>query len=97
MQSDFIDGGAINWANQSDGKDTQTQIGNLMQAGGLVSGSPVMGTSPLAMSGQLNMAHGGHVDEPTPEALISKIREEFRKRGLDFDRYMAQRMAHSGQ
>jgi len=94
MQSDFIDGGAIDWANQSDGKDTQTQIGNLMQAGGLVSGSPVMATSPLAMSGQLNMAHGGHVAEPTPDALIAKIKEEFHKRGLDFDRYMAQRMAH---
>jgi len=94
MQSDFIDGGAIDWANQCDGKDTQTQIGNLMQAGGLVSGSPVMATSPLAMSGQLNMAHGGHVAEPTPDALIAKIKEEFHKRGLDFDRYMAQRMAH---
>ena len=97
MQSDVIDGGNINWANQTDGKDTQTQIANLMQAGGLVGGSPVMGTSPLAMSGQLNMAHGGSVSEPTPDALIAKIREEFRKRGLDFDRYMAQRMAHGSK
>jgi hypothetical protein len=94
MQSDFIDGGNINWANQSDGKDTQTQIGNIMAAGGMVGGSPLMSMSPLGMSGQLNMAKGGHVAEPTPDALIAHIREEFRKRGLDFDKFMAQRMAH---
>jgi len=94
MQSDFIDGVNINWANQSDGRDTQTQIGDIMAAGGLVGGSPLMSASPLGMSGQLNMARGGHVGEPTPDALIARIREEFSKRGLDFDRYMAQRMAH---
>jgi hypothetical protein len=94
MQSDFIDGGNINWANQSDGKDTQTQIGNIMASGGMVGGSPLMSMSPLGMSGQLNMAKGGHVSEPTPDALIAHIREEFRKRGLDFDKFMAQRMAH---
>lgn len=96
MQSDFIDGGNINWANQSDGKDTQTQIGNMMQAGGLVGMSPLMGMSPLTMNGQLNMAKGGQVDE-TPNALIAKIREEFHRRGLDFDRYMAARMAHTSK
>ena len=92
MQSDFIDGGNINWANQSDGKDTQTQIGNLMASGGMV---PMLRPT---MSQQLNMAHGGHVDHLErmgPEGLISMIREEFRKRGLDFDRYMAHRMSHS--
>jgi hypothetical protein len=94
MQSDFIDGGNINWANQSYGKDTQTQIGNIMATGGMVGGSPLMSMSPLGMSGQLNMAKGGHVSEPTPDALIAHIREEFRKRGLDFDKFMAQRMAH---
>ena len=92
MQSDFIDGGNINWANQSDGKDTQTQIANLMASGGL---TPM---SQPTMDQQLNMAHGGSVDnlhQMGPEGLISMIREEFKKRGLDFDRYMAHRMSHS--
>jgi hypothetical protein len=97
MQSDFIDGGDINWANQSDGRDTQTQIGNLMQVGGLVGTSPTMMTSPLSQVNPMMMAKGGEVSEPTPDALIAKIREEFRKRGLDFDRYMAHRMAHTSK
>lgn len=94
MQSDLD--GNINWANQTNPQDTQSQIGNMMQSGGLVSGSPLMATSPLAQINPLNMAHGGQVDE-TPNALIAKIREEFHRRGLNFDRYMAQRMVHGNK
>ena len=48
--------------------------------------------APLAKMPPASMAKGGRV-----ENLMTQLREEFKKRGLDFDRVMAKRLAKKGQ
>lgn len=48
--------------------------------------------TPLAKMPPASMAKGGRV-----ENLMTQLRQEFKKRGLDFDKVMAKRLAEKGQ
>jgi hypothetical protein len=89
MVESYQGGGSVNWAGDSTIYNTQGQIGNILATPGGFSG----------MSRQLNMAKGGSVKSDghaSPDRMISMMKGEFSKRGLDFDKYMANRLAAKG-
>ena len=80
----YADGGAVNWAGDSTVYNTQSQIGNMMATPGGFSGMSHQFTSPVPMA----MAEGGSIKD--------RLRHEFSKRGLDFDKAMERRYAYGG-
>lgn len=80
----YANGGTVNWAGDSTVYNTQSQIGNMMATPGGFSGMSHQFTSPVPMA----MAEGGSIKD--------RLRYEFSKRGLDFDKAMERRYAYGG-
>jgi len=83
----FADGGLV--------YDGQSQINDMMASPSGFSGMSNqlnMATGGMVQSEELAMAHGGAVGG----RMASTMKSEFSKRGLDFDKYMAKRLAAKG-
>lgn len=84
----YADGGAVGWAGDTTVYNTQSQIGNMLATPGGFSGMSKQFTEPSPMA----MAEGGLVN-----SLASRLAQEFSKRGLDLNKFMARRLAQQGQ